>query len=181
MSIAYPIKDKKIIETIKALYKQKGQKRDLLLFLLAINTGLKLVDLLLLTVGDVRDKNVLAVKENNSKLVKIFPINQEIKKLIKDVIEHRENSEALFSSMFKSAIDRSQVHRNFKKVCNELNMSHKYTVASWRKTFGYHYYMQFGDLSMLQCIFNQSSVTETLKFIDIQEDINTRFRQEFNL
>ena len=52
-----PIKDKSVIIQIKETYRTNGNVRGLLLFLLSINTGIKLVDLLKLTVADVRDKD----------------------------------------------------------------------------------------------------------------------------
>lgn len=176
-----PIKDKKIINEIKKLYIKNGQIRDLLLFVLAINTGIKLVDLLLLKVGDVRDKDFLTINENNSQMVKTYPLNKNVKKLIVEVTNGKKDFEPLFSSVFNGYLDRSQVHRNFKQICKELGVADRYSVASWRKTFGYHYYMKYRDLTILQWIFNQSTVIETLKFIGIEENLNFRFRSGFNL
>ena len=48
--VASPIKDTKVIDLIKDLYKKKMQFQNLLLFTLAINTGLNLKDLLNLKV-----------------------------------------------------------------------------------------------------------------------------------
>ena len=60
-----PIKDKQTIKQIKEIYIKKNKKRDLLLFLLAINTGLKLNDLLNLNVKDVKEKEYLEIKQIN--------------------------------------------------------------------------------------------------------------------
>ena len=53
-----PIKDKSVSIQIKKTYRTNGNVRGLLLFLLSINTGIKLVDLLKLTVADVRDNAI---------------------------------------------------------------------------------------------------------------------------
>ena len=58
-----PIKDIETINKIKEMYIKKNKKRDLLLFLLAINTGLKLNDLLNLNVKDVKEKEYIEIKQ----------------------------------------------------------------------------------------------------------------------
>lgn len=45
-----PIVDKDLIEQIKQKYLERNQKRDLLIFLLSINTGIKLTELLKLAI-----------------------------------------------------------------------------------------------------------------------------------
>ena len=56
MTKTLPIKDVNIIKNIKELYIKKNNIRDLLLFLLSINTGMSLHDLLNLNIKDVKDK-----------------------------------------------------------------------------------------------------------------------------
>ena len=38
-------------------------------------------------------------------------------------------------------------------------------------------YMKYKDLSYLQWLFNQSKATETLKFIDVNENMNLRYQE----
>ena len=175
------IKDKKIIKKIKCEYRKRGLIRDLLLFVLTINTGVKLTELLKLKVCDIENKQELLIKETFTKIKKIFPLNEEIQDLVKEYTKNRKAKEPLFISRFGKSIDRIQVFRNFKKICVELGIEKEYSVSSWRKTFGYHYYKKYGDLAILEWIFNQSTVSETLKFININEDINLRLRIGFNL
>lgn len=176
-----PIVDKKLIEQIKQQYLKRNQTRDLLLFLLSINTGIKLVELLKLKVGDIKNKDILTVKESYTKVKKIFPLNGEIKELAKEYTENRKAKEPLFISIFEKAVDRIQVFRNFKEICVKLGIEKEYSVSSWRKTFGYHYYQKYGDLAMLEWLFNQSTVEETMKYIGVKEDLNSRFNKEFYL
>jgi len=177
------IEDKKVIEKIKNEYKRKGLIRDLILFLLSINTGTKLVCLLSLKVADVKEKNYLKIKDCGNKITRIFPINEELKELIGTYCEKRAKSEYLFASSFKKtkAIDRVEVFRKFKSICEELGLCGKYSVSSWRKTFGYHYYKEYGDLILLQWIYGQQTPEETLKYIGVKENLNDRFNKEFSL
>jgi integrase len=178
MEICSPIKDKNIIEQIKQKYLERNLKRDLLLFLLSINTGIKLTELLKLRVCDIKNKDLLIIKEPNTK---VFPLNKEIRELAKEYTENRKVKEPLFISVFGKPVDRVQVFRNFKEICVELGLEKEYSVSSWRKTFGYHYYQKYGDLAVLEWLFNQTTVTETMKYIDIQEDLNSHFNKEFCL
>lgn len=52
-----PIKSREDIERIKQRYRENNNYRDLLVFLLSINTGAKLVEMLKLTVADIKKVN----------------------------------------------------------------------------------------------------------------------------
>lgn len=182
MHINVAIEDKKIIEKIKDEYKRKGLIRDLILFILSINTGIKLIYLLNLKVADVKGKNYLKVKDNCN-VSRIFPLKGELKSLIEDFCEKRKKEEFLFASLRgkNKPVDRIEVFRKFKTVCEDLGLSNNYSVSSWRKTFGYHYYKEFKDLTLLQWIFGQTTPQETLKYIGVKENINDRLNKEFCL
>lgn len=167
-----PIKSREDIERIKQRYRENNNYRDLLVFLLSINTGAKLVELLKLTVADIKAKKPFISKNSN---------NSEIQSLIKKLTINRKDKEPLFKTINGNFLDRIQVYRNFKEICKELNLKNEYSATSWRKTFGYHYYKQYGDLTFLQWKFNQSKVEDTLKFIDVDIDLNSRFHSEFKL
>ena len=195
-----PIKDKQTIKQIKEIYIKKNKKRDLLLFLLAINTGLKLNDLLNLNVKDVKEKEYLEIKqiniinddnnnkENNNKekennnnkttrkqKINEIPINKTIQKLIKEITNKRKPKEPLFISNFGGRLDRTLVYKTFKEIINELNLKKdeksSYSPSSWRKTFGYHYYQKYKDLSYLQYLFSQQTINETIRYIQISSPL----------
>lgn len=66
-------------------------------------------------------------------------------------------------------------------IIAELGLRNKYSVASWRKTFAYHYYHKYKDLSYLQWLFNQTNINMALKFIDEDENMNLRYRDGISL
>ena len=89
------------------MYIKKNKKRDLLLFLLAINTGLKLNDLLNLNVKDVKEKEYIKIKQelnnknkNKKQQKNEIPVNKTIQKLIKEITNKRKPKEPLFISNF---------------------------------------------------------------------------------
>ncbi len=174
-----PIKDISVIVQIKETYRVNGNLRGLLLFLLSINTGIKLVDLLKLTVADVKDKDYISIKYNT--IFFEYHLNREIKKLISTFIENRYNKEFLFKTRNGNPIDRIRVYREFKEICKSLYLDEGYSVTSWRKTFGYHYYKKYKDLTFLQWMFNQTSVEETLKYIDVGADFKSKVQVSLGL
>ena len=167
-----PIKSIDEIELIKGLYRTKNQLQDLLMFTLSINTGLGLIELLNLKVKDVKGKHYLSIGKQRS-----MPLNNEIMQLIEGFIENKKSSELLFQNSRGNKLGRTAVFYAFKDICTELGLSDKYSPLSWRKTFAYHYYPKYKDISYLMWLFNQLAVNIALKFIDVEENMNLRFRK----
>ena len=180
-----PIKDIETINKIKEMYIKKNKKRDLLLFLLAINTGLKLNDLLNLNVKDVKEKEYIEIKQelnnkdknkNKKQQKNEIPVNKTIQKLIKEITNKRKPKEPLFISNFGGRLDRTLVYKTFKEIINESTLIKKeekkyFSPSSWRKTFGYHYYQKYKDLSYLQYLFSQQTINETIRYIQISSPL----------
>ena len=61
-----PIRDKKKIEVVKRILKERGS-RDYLLFLMGINSGLRISDILKLKVADVKDKKYIELTDTGKK------------------------------------------------------------------------------------------------------------------
>ena len=170
--VSLPIKSIKEIELIKDLYRKKNQLRDLLMFTLAINTGLGLFELLNLKVKDAKGKHYLSCGKQ-----KRIPLNTEIMQLVETFTKNKKPSEFLFQNTKGEQIDRTWVFHSFKRHCLELGLKDEYSVSSWRKTFAYHYYEKYKDISYLMWLFNQNSVNIAFKFIDVDENMNLRFRE----
>lgn len=83
MEACSPVIDRNIIEQIKQKYLEKNQIRELPLFLISINTGVKLADLLKLKVCDIKNKDLLVATESATGKKKVFPLKSEIKELAK--------------------------------------------------------------------------------------------------
>ena len=176
VGISSPIKNIEEINLIKDLYKRKNQLGDLLMFTLAINKGIDLIDLLNLKVKDVKDKLYLSIGKDKS-----VPLNDEILELIKEVTKGRKANDYLFLNSNRQKLHRVSVFYAFKNICSELGLGDKYSVSSWRKTFAYQYYKKYKDLSYLLWLFNQTNIKMALKFIDEDENMNLRFREGVGL
>lgn len=172
MKASLPIKDIEMIQKMKDLFLSKGEIRGYLLFVLSINTGIYLKDLLKIRVRDVKNKQYLTIGKN-----KVVPLSAKIQEVIKKVTSGYKMDTPLFQGREGQCLDRTTAFYIFKTICTELGVQDKYSVLSWRKTFAYHYYQKYKDLSYLQWLFNQGTVEKTLSFIDVEENMNLRFKE----
>lgn len=172
MNVISPIKSIEEINLIKNLYKKKQQIPELAMFTLAINTGIDISSLLKLMVKNVKGKFYLEISPR-----KTVPIDERTRELISILGKGRDTSEILFLNQKGKRFDRMSLYASFKEICSELGLSENYSIASWRKTFAYHHYKKYKDLSFLMWLFNQHSIELALKFIGEEENINLRFRE----
>ena len=180
------IKDKKQIEKIKLIL--KDSPRDYLLFVMGINTGLRISDLLNLTFGDVLDDSntvtdSIKVKEKKTGKTKTFFVNDAVRNVLQECINdfQVEPTDYLFASRKgdNQPISRIQAWRIINDACEAAKTTGSIGTHTLRKTFGYWAYKQGIDIALLMKIFNHSSEAITLRYIGItQEDINNVY---FNL
>lgn len=176
MNVISPIKSIDEINLIKDLFQRKKQIPELVMFTLAINTGIELSDLLNLKIKDVKNKFYLHIDKK-----KVIQLNEETRKLLANYTTGKLNSDFLFKNKKDKKLDRTTVFYSFKEICSELGLNGRYSVASWRKTFAYHYYKKYKDLSFLMWLFNQNSIERALSFIGETENMNLRFKEGVNL
>ena len=85
MKTVQPIRDKKKIAIMKTLLKEKGDKYYIL-FRIGINVGLRVSDILLLKVSDVRAKTHVTIVEKKTGKVRRFLIPNSLQKEIAEFI-----------------------------------------------------------------------------------------------
>lgn len=169
MNIVEPIRRKKDIRKIEKFLAKKN-KRDLLIFTMGTNSGLRISDILALDIKDVRNKSHIEIVEKKTGKHKKFPINSKLKDLINKFISGKPSNEPLFKTRFDGRLDRFQAYKIINEACRSIGMDCKIGTHSLRKTFGYHHYQQFKDVVLLQKIFNHSSPSTTLRYIGIEQE-----------
>lgn len=176
MNYVEPLKKREDISKLEE-YLAKISKRNRLIFIFGINSGLRVSDILSLNIGDVKDKQSVVIREKKTGKYKKFPLNNKLKCLIKEYLEEipscRLNT-PLFLGDKGSRMHRSFVYRFLNEAVNVLKLEvGAIGTHSMRKTFGYHHYKKFNDVALLQKIFNHSSPSITLRYIGIsQEEID---------
>ncbi len=169
MNIVYPIKDKEKIAQMKKVL--SSNKRNLLLFNLGINSGLRVSDILALDIKDVKDKTFIELREQKTNKYKQFPINEKIQSDIKEFIQNKNINEPLFLSQKDNRLSRVQAYKILRKAAKEVGIEVHIGTHSLRKTFGYHHYKQFKDIALLQKILNHTHCSVTMRYIGIEQDV----------
>lgn len=176
MEFVQPIRDLKQIETIKKLLKQQNL-RDYCLFVLGINSGLRISDLLKLRILDVIEnskiKDRINLREKKTNKFKDFPLSDKSKQAIKEYLKTRNytDNEPLFISRKNNGfLLRGQAYKIINNVAKSVGIKEKIGTHTLRKTFGYHAYNNGYDITLIQKLFNHSSPSVTLRYIGITQD-----------
>ena len=181
MNKVEPIRDKNKIKEIKSILKKKSY-RNYMIFVLGINTGLRIGDLLSLKVEDIKNKSHIIIKEQKTSKNKQFLINENLRRELDKYIEGMSEHEYLFQSRIgqNKALSRFQAYRILSAAGREAGLE-RIACHSTRKTFGYHHYKRYKDVALLQKLFNHSSPSITLDYIGITQDIIDNSIEDFNL
>jgi integrase len=170
------IKDVQPIRSLEKLNDMKWSlrkwcgERDYILFLLGINTGLRVTDLLNLKISDIKGKKKLAVKEGKTEKPRTIYLTNIYKEL-NDYIRTLEGTVWLFPSRKgDKPISRIQAYRQLNKASDMVDMPDGIGTHTMRKTFGYWYYKRTMNVAKLQMILNHSHPEITLKYIGITDE-----------
>ena len=190
MKSVEPIRDTKTIKNMRAILKSQSIRNELL-FILGINVGLRISDILKLKVKDITKLNTKAPKdyviitEIKTRKTKKFYIGDIVKKVIENYMKENNNpgfDTYIFLSRkgINMPITRQQAYRIINNAAESLgiverndqgNLIHgEIGTHTLRKTFGYHSFQNGTSLELLMDLFNHSSKTQTLRYIGITEE-----------
>ncbi len=197
MDFVEPIRDKKKISQIKNQLEGAKRYRDLLLFVVGINTALRISDLLQLKIGDFVD--------DQSNLRKSFSIREEKREKRNQVVINTSISEAFakylvaynnvasdpdyfvfFSSKrsgpnYTRPITRVQAWRVVAEMCQAVGLSGNYGTHTLRKTWGYHARQTGVPLELIMAKLNHSNIAMTKRYLGITDDELRAIAEGLNL
>lgn len=202
MNTVEPIREIRIIKNMRAVL--KGQSiRNELLFILGINVGLRISDILTLKFSDLLKPNMRTVKdyvtitEKKTSKTKKFYLGDIVVKVIENYF--KEYGEFYLNYyIFKSRkgnnspITRQQAYRILNNAAEVIGLierdpktetiiSGEIGTHTLRKTFGFHAYQNGTSLELLMDIFNHSSKSQTLRYIGITEEQKKNVYMQSNL
>lgn len=174
-----PIRDKDTIQNILRFLKGSN-KRNYIMVMMGIYTGLRIGDILRLRIRDVKNKQGLKIKmQKVSKEIEIA-FNPELKKALNEYCEDKDPSDFLIKSTegYNKAIDKSQAYRIIRDIGDRFKLENIGT-HTLRKTFGYHYYYSTDkDIVAVQLALGHRDSGTTLRYIGVlQSDINTSIKK----
>jgi len=182
MNYVEPIRDLDKIDQIK-IYLRSRNQRDFIMFLLGINSGLRISDILRLKVSGVKDRDSIIITEKKTGKEKRFLLNDNLKSELREFITFKDEDEYMFSRYRsgKKPLDRSTAYLIINNAARAVGISDNVGTHTLRKTFGYHFYQRTKDVALLQQLFNHSSPSVTLKYIGINQDVVDKAMKDFQL
>jgi integrase len=169
-----PIRNLEDLKKIKEIL--AGRPRDLCLFVLGINNGLRISDLLSLRVKDVarlKPGDCLEIKESKTGKANVLMVNKSSHKALKNYLDSSgaAGEDFLFrSNKTKKALTKHAVNHMIKKWCRLIGLQGNYGAHSLRKTFGYQQRTQFGvGFDILSKRFRHSCPSITMRYLGIED------------
>ena len=150
------------------LRRNKNTERDVFLFLIGINSGLRMSDIVKLKKQDLissKNPRIIEKKTGKTRILYLSSLQDLIQEYEKDL----DPEDYLFPSTKGGHLEVNMVYQMFQKVAKLLGRDDIGT-HTLRKTFGYHYYKKTKDVATLMEIFGHSSEKITKRYIGINED-----------
>ena len=180
MEYVEALKDRKFILEIKE-YLKSNSLRDYLFFVMGINMGLRLSELLHVKVEDVSEDGKIKDFYGNNPFIYM---NKHVKQAIIEYLHKRQldSTDYLFKSQkCASPITRQQAYRIINKAAKDVGVPGKVGTHTLRKTFGYHAYRSGVAVSLLQKHFHHATPSETLRYLGINKQEKIPVKIDVNL
>lgn len=192
MATTQPIKDQNAIAALKRYYLvQKTNLRNYTLFVIGINTALRIGDILTLKWNNVYDfaekefREHIIVKEHKTGKENMIAMNSNVTEALTLFYNSSQTplpSEYIFTGRDRTKpLSRSQAFRIIKDACHELHLPENISCHSLRKTFGYHAWNAGTDPVVLMYIFNHSDFQITKRYLGIDQDAKDQVFLHLNL
>jgi len=172
-----PLRREKDIKAIIQLL--SGHPRDHLLFVMGINNGIRVGDLLNITVGDVRylkPGQVHQITESKTKKKNVVVINKSVRKALDTYFSNSTNQIENHHYLFRSRkgenfpLSVQAVHGLVKKWTQTINLKGNYGTHTLRKTWGYQQRTKYGvGFDVIAKRFNHSDPKTTMTYLGIED------------
>jgi integrase len=174
-----PITDARHVRSIKRLLTDRP--RDKLMFVMGINSGLRVQDLLALRIKDVQDVKVgdrITLKEKKTDKVNVLMINKEIFAALHDHFQHLADDENtpdhfLFKSRKtkNSPLTTYAVMGMIKRWTEEIGLKGNFGAHSLRKTWCYFQRKEFGvGWELIAKRLNHSNPAVTRRYLGVADE-----------
>ena len=171
-----PITDLRHVRSIKRLL--ADSPRDKLLFILSINAGLRVQDLLAIRVAAVRGLKLgdrISIQEKKTGKSNVIIANKEIVAALEEylAIAQPDDEHFLFKSRktANSPLTTLSVTKKVKAWAAAINLKGNYGCHSLRKTWAYHQRREFGvSWEVLAKRLNHSNPSVTRRYMGVQDE-----------
>lgn len=179
-----PIRElEKVHDMTVTLSKRKDARgqRMFLMWVVGINMGFRVSDLVDLKVGQLRDESAftyLPKKQSHKSGARpiTVPVPAAVRKVLKARLPDAPAEAWLFPSRKRTGgknpqhISRQTARMDMREIGRVCGLTQKIGCHTMRKTFGYHYYQRTHDVAILQEWFYHESPATTLIYIGVALD-----------
>jgi integrase len=181
LKFVQPIRDTCKIDEVKKVL-QETNFRNYIIFMIGINLGRRVSDIVNLKAKQLRYKDRLIIKEKKTGKETYVLIPATLKKDLNDYLKSFKDEEYIFPSRqgVNVPISAKRVYQILKSAARKCKLDNIGT-HSMRKTFGYFHYQAFRDVAQLMLIFNHDDQRTTLRYIGIEQDQIDASMKKFGL
>jgi integrase len=169
-----PIRDPKALAAISRML--SSQPRNLLLFTMGINNGLRTGDLLKLKVKDVCGLSVgsyINIRESKTGKTNVLVANQKVYDALSNFLPtcNLSDNDYLFKSRKGNGpLTIQAVNGHIKAWTREVGLKGNYGAHTLRKTWGYHQRKTYGvSFEIIARRFNHSNPEVTMRYLGIED------------
>jgi len=174
-----PIRDKELIRECMEYLKWKDEKYYIM-FSIGIFTALRISDILQLKVRDVYCKNRISVKQKKTGQYIYIPINNELKKILKEYCNDKPGHWYLVQSRVghNKPVTTTMCYKILREMAEYLNID-RVGCHTMRKTGAYHMYKQSkNNIATVMKILGHKDPAITLMYIGVnEEDVDNTIRK----
>lgn len=169
-------------ERLLSSIKGRHSKRDKMIVLLAVNTGLRVSELCDLKISDIKNGKVKAECLIRKEITKgrrerSLPLNKKARKAIKEIIASnvahhfkQDQESKLLISQKGQGMSRQQIQTMIKKAREKAGLDIKATPHSLRHSFATRVYEQTKDIRVVQKLLGHRSITTTQIYADVTRE-----------
>lgn len=152
--------------------KRRMYDRNYMLFFLGINTALRFSDLRRLSVDKVK-LNYIYQRDKKTRKENKITLHADVYKEVMDYIERNNLTDGDFLFFSQKGVNkpltRTQGYEIMQQIKKGCKIPYNIGTHTLRKTYGFWFYRQTGDIVALQSILNHSTPAQTLIYIGMQQ------------
>ena len=184
MNSTTPIKEAEKVHQLLQHFKKDNSrkgKRNYLLFMFGIHTGLRITDILEVRKSMI-EGNYLSLKADKRSKEKRIPLSEQLMNELEPYLLQLNDEDYLFSGSNRTEpLTRARAYQILNEAGNANGLSNIGT-HTLRKTFGYHLYLQTKDLEKVKLAMGYEYCDTTLiDYLNIRDLLIEDIMSDFSL
>ena len=162
-------KNKKDEDKVRRYFKNHRDKRRYPLFIVGMNTGLRIGDIVKLQMKNFQNGYLSLIESKTSKR-KIVVVNSEVLEILQEYYSNSSKEDYLFPSQKGGYIGEIQAWRWFKEAKKKCRIKYNIATHTMRKTLGKKVNDKHG-IDETQLILGHDNQRDTLRYIGKEQDL----------